>query len=257
MIVLLNSSKTLDFETTSRPGRHSIPEFIADAELLAKQLRRLAPAELMKLMGVSEKLARLNAQRYREFQTPFTPDNAGQALAVFKGDVYSGLDVDRYSAKDFEFAQEHVRILAGLYGILRPLDLIQPYRLEMGYRLKTRRGSNLYEFWGERITAALNRCIVQEKSGLVINMASQEYFKGVNTKRLNARVITPAFKELKNGRLRTVALYTKKARGMLCDFIVQGRIGDIEALKSFDRGGYHYDSGRSTENKWAFVRLEA
>lgn len=254
MIVLMNSSKTLDTARPAATRRYSTPEFIDDAETLVSVLRTRGPDALAELMGISAKLARLNADRYQQWKTPFNLKNAKQALAAFRGDVFAGLAVDGYTAQEFGFAQSHVRILSGLYGLLRPLDLIQPYRLEMSTHLATFRGSNLYQFWGNRITMAIKQLLQKEKSGILINLASLEYVKVIKSADLNARVMTPVFQEIKNGKPRTVVIYTKKARGLMCDEIIRKRIDDVEALKRFNRDGYRFNNIRSSDKRLVFER---
>ena len=254
MIVLMNSSKTLDTERPAATRRYSTPEFIDDAETLVSVLRTRGPDALAELMGISAKLARLNADRYQKWKTPFNLKNAKQALAAFRGDVFAGLAVDGYTAQEFGFAQSHVRILSGLYGLLRPLDLIQPYRLEMSTHLATFRGSNIYQFWGNRITTAIKQLLQKEKSGILINLASLEYVKVIKSADLNARVVTPVFQEIKNGKPRTVVIYTKKARGLMCDEIIRKRIDDVEALKRFNRDGYRINNIRSSDRRLVFDR---
>ena len=254
MIVLMNSSKTLDMEGTAATRRFTVPELIKDAEELTDVLRDFDSVALADLMGVSPKLARLNVERYQQWHTPFSLTNSKQALAAFKGDVFAGMVVDNYSDKDFRFAQSHIRIMSGLYGILRPLDLIQPYRLEMATRLVTNRGNNLYSFWGNRITQILKQLVIKEKSSLLINLASQEYIKSINLNELNAQVITPVFQEIREGKPRTIVIYTKKARGLMCDEIIRKRIKDEQGLKDFKRDGYRFNHTRSSDKRFVFER---
>jgi len=254
MIILINSSKTLDFQQTLRVSEHTIPEFIDDAEFLVGELRALSEAQISKLMGVSAQLTKLNVERYQKWKTPFTVSNARPSLLAFKGDVYSGIDVENYSNQEFNFAQKHLRILAGLYGILRPLDLIQPYRLEMATKLSTSKGKDLYQFWGTRINESLKELTKQEKSGILINLCSLEYLKSVRPKLLDAAIITPVFKEHKDGSYRTVAVYAKKARGLMCNYIIQNRIKDHKALKDFNVQGYQFNKKLSGDRQWVFTR---
>ena len=255
MIVLMNSSKTLDTESPVLTRRYTIPEFIGDAEMLVSSLRSYGPDALAELMGISDKLARLNVERYQKWKTPFKLKNARQSLAAFRGDVFAGLAVDTYSAEDFDFAQSQIRILSGLYGVLRPLDLIQPYRLEMATRLATFRGSTLYEYWGNKITLSLKRILSEEKTAVLLNLASVEYVKTIKMADLNVSVITPVFQDIKNGKPRTVVIYTKKARGLMCDEIIRNRIVDVEDLKRFKRDGYRFNHARSTDLQLVFERL--
>jgi cytoplasmic iron level regulating protein YaaA (DUF328/UPF0246 family) len=250
----MNSSKTLNFEQPAHISKYTVPEFLEDCEFLVSELRKLSGTGLAKLMGVSEKLAILNVRRYKDWRTSPRGADAKQALLAFKGDIYAAMDVDRYKAKTINFAQKHLRILSGLYGILRPLDLIQPYRLEMATKLATDRGKDLYRFWGSRINASLNEILKKEKSGILVNLASAEYFKAAKPKLLRADVITPIFKEYKKPSYRVVAIYAKKARGSMCDYIVQNRITRVNDIQSFDSHGYRFAPGLSSPKDWVFTR---
>jgi uncharacterized protein len=254
MIILMNSSKTLSFEQPARISKHTVPEFIEDCNSLVSELRKLSVSGFAQLMGVSEKLSALNVHRYKNWQRSPGVADTKQALLAFKGDIYAAMAVDRYKMKAFDFAQKHLRILSGLYGILRPLDLVQPYRLEMATKLTTDRGKNLYSFWGNRINTSLNEMCRQEKSGVLVNLASAEYFRAAKPKLLKARVITPVFKEYKDPSYRVVAIYAKKARGLMCDYIIQNRIARVEDLQSFNSDGYRYTPQLSTEKEWVFTR---
>ena len=254
MIAIINSSKTLDFDQPSAKSKHSMPEFLDDADLLIKALRQLSRSDIASLMSVSAKLAELNYDRIAAWRTPFNPSNARPAIAAFKGDVYDGLDAAAFSASDLQFAQAHLRILSGLFGILRPLDLIQPYRLEMAYKLKTSRGKNLYDFWDNKISDALKKALKKDSSGELINLASLEYYKTVKQDRLDSRVITPVFKEMKGKKLRTIAIYAKRARGLMCNYIIKNRLTKAEDLKNFNLDGYCFDRERSSEDELVFVR---
>jgi uncharacterized protein len=254
MIILMNSSKTLDFEQPAHISKHTVPEFLEDCEFLVSKLRKLSLSDFSRLMGVSENLATLNVRRYKDWRTSPGGANAKQALLAFKGDIYAAMDVDRYKAKTINFAQKHLRILSGLYGILRPLDLIQPYRLEMATKLATDRGKDVYRFWGSRINASLSKMLKKEGSGVLVNLASVEYFKATKPKLLNADVITPIFKEYKDPSYRVVALYAKKARGLMSNYIVQNRITRVEDLQSFDLDGYRFAPAQSSDKEWVFTR---
>ena len=253
----MNSSKTLDFQQKARISKHTIPELKKDADKLVKELRKLSTADFSKLLKTSEKLTKLNVERYANWQTQVKESNAKHALLAFRGDIYSGMDVDNYRIKDFNFAQKHMRILSGLYGILRPLDLIQPYRLEMATKLATTRGQNLYHFWGTKINASIKALLKQEKSGVLVNLCSAEYFKAIKPDLLDIKVITPAFKEFKDGSYRFITLYAKKARGMMCNFIIQNHLNRIEELKRFDVAGYKFNESISSDNEWVFTRGES
>ncbi len=254
MIVLMNSSKTLDFQNRANITKHTVPEFNDDAQILVKTLRKLSKSEFSKVMKVSQKLADLNIERYAKWRSDLKSSDAKQALVAFRGDIYSGMDVDNYKAKDFNFAQKHVRILSGLYGILRPLDLMQPYRLEMATKLNTSRGKNMYQFWGNKINNSLKKMLKQEKSGMLVNLCSLEYFKSTQPKDLNARIISPVFKENKNGAYRFVTIYAKKARGMMCNYIIRNQLKRVDELKSFNVEGYKFNPTISSENELAFTR---
>jgi len=206
-------------------------------------------------MSISDKLGQLNAERFQTWHTPFTPDNARQAVLAFKGDVYTGLDAESFSSGDFSFAQKHLRILSGLYGLLKPLDLMQPYRLEMGTRFENTRGKDLYAFWGSKITEALNQLLASDDKVLV-NLASNEYFKSVQKKHLDARLVTPQFKDWKNGQYKMISFYAKKARGLMCRYAIQNRITQADDLKGFNLDGYYFSEDQSDNNNWVFLRDE-
>ncbi|MDX1467150.1 MAG: peroxide stress protein YaaA, partial [Halomonas sp.] len=208
------------------------------------------------LMGISDKLAGLNAARFAEWHTPFTPENAKPAAQAFQGDVYVGLEADTFDDDDNAFAQEHLRILSGLYGLLRPLDLIQPYRLEMGTRLENPAGKDLYAFWKATLTAELDRAVAESGSPALVNLASNEYFKAIDTKRLASRVITPVFKDEKNGKLKIISFYAKKARGLMAAWMIHQRLDDPEGLKDFDVAGYAFDPALSEGDTLVFTRAE-
>ena len=207
-------------------------------------------------MKVSDKIGELNHQRFMNWHTPFDSDNAKQAVLAFKGDVYTGLDAQNFKAADFKFAQKHLRILSGLYGLLRPLDLMQAYRLEMGTKFENQRGKNLYEFWGDEITNALNAQLKKVKSDVLVNLASNEYFKAVKPKNLNAEIITPVFKDFKSGKYKIVSFYAKKARGLMSAYVIHNQITDVEDIKGFDYEGYQYNPEMSTAREWVFTREE-
>jgi len=253
MIFLLSPSKTQDF-TRSGYSDFTIPALLNQGEVLIDQLKTLSSEEISSLMKVSDKLAILNHQRFQDFHLPFDLENSKQALLAFKGTVYDGIDVDHYSEQDFQFAQDKMRILSGLYGILRPLDLIQPYRLEMGTKLATERGNNLYMFWNDRVTDSLNQDMAKESDKIVVNLASQEYFKVIQPKKLDGRILTISFKEEKKGVLKVIAVYAKKARGLMSNFIIKNRINTIDRMKEFSEAGYCYNQALSKEEHWIFSR---
>ncbi len=257
MLHLISPAKTLDFETPPVIDTHTQPQFLEDSALLINELRHLTPPQVSRLMSISETLGQLNAQRFLEWHTPFTPANAKQAVLAFKGDVYTGMAAESFSKKDFTFAQKHLRILSGLYGVLKPLDLIQPYRLEMGTSFTNERGKNLYQFWGDKITDQLNRELDQYKNRVLVNLASTEYFGAVNTKTLQAEIITPVFKDQKNGTYKIISFFAKKARGMMSAYIIKNQLKDVEAIKAFDLAGYSYNETLSSPKEWVFTRAEA
>jgi cytoplasmic iron level regulating protein YaaA (DUF328/UPF0246 family) len=250
MLIVISPAKTLDYNAAPISD-HSLPDFPSDVKALVTVMKKKSAPEIAELMHISENLAVLNEERYKTFQPDFTLQNSKQALLAFKGDVYTKIDVDSYNYADFEFAQHHLRILSGLYGLLKPLDLIQPYRLEMGTKLETRKGANLYEYWGSKIAKALNEA---SKGQSIVNLASQEYFKAVDAKSLKAEVINIHFKEYKNGTYQIIGLFAKQARGMMTNFAIKNRITDPEHLKTFHEAGYEYSESLSGAKDWAFVR---
>ncbi|MCG8412328.1 MAG: peroxide stress protein YaaA [Bacteroidales bacterium] len=254
MIVIISPAKTLDFKTHSSTRRFSIPDLLDDSQILIQELKKLNPTDIMKLMKVNSEIATLNFERNLSWRLPFTLDNAKQALLAFKGQVFVGLDANTLTEDDLIFAQNHLRILSGFYGILRPLDLIQAYRLEMGIALKNPKGKNLYEFWGTKITKILNKELEQQKENVLINLASNEYFKSVNPKQIQADIITPVFKELRGNEYKTITVYAKTARGYMSRFIIENRITNPNDIKSFDVGGYLYSHDLSNAKQWVFVR---
>mgnify|MGYP006267843457 CR=1 FL=1 len=254
MLLLLSPAKTLDF---SEPALelHEQPRMLEDSKALVKVLRRQSESDLMKLMNISEDLAAVNRERYQDFETPFDLSNAKQSLLAFKGDVYLGLGAEDFNRKDLQFAQQQLRILSGLYGLLRPLDLMQPYRLEMGTKLKNERGKNLYEYWGDRITGLLNEDLNangQDKS--VVNLASKEYFSAVDPKKLDGALYQVDFKEHRDGKYKIIAVYAKKARGMMARYAVKNRVTTPEGLKAFDQAGYAFNAELSAEQHFVFTR---
>ena len=256
MLIVVSPAKTLDYETPPKTKINTLPDYLDDSQELINRLRRLSSLDIAELMKVSKKIADLNFDRYEAWNKKFTEKNAKQAALAFKGDVYTGLDAESFSAADFKFAQKHFRILSGLYGLLRPLDLMQPYRLEMGTKLETDRGKNLYEFWGSKITEGLNKQLKKTKSNYLVNLASNEYFKSVKPKELDAEIITPEFREYENGDYKMIGIYAKKARGMLSRYIIQNQLTDPEDIKSFNEDGYKFNKKLSTKDKWVFTRKQ-
>ena len=257
MLVLISPAKTLDFDTPAPTQEFSQGDFLKQSRQLIKELRELSLAQISTLMSISDKLGELNFDRFAHWKTPFTPANAKQAVFAFQGDVYTGMNASEFSAKDIAFAQQHLRILSGLYGVLRPLDLIQAYRLEMGTSFKNSHGKNLYEFWGDSITKTLNKQLAELSSTVVINLASQEYFGAVKPKLLNAELITPVFKDSKNGQYNIISFFAKKARGMMSAYIIKHKITAAEKIKKFDVAGYAFNPTMSSERDWVFTREES
>ena len=256
MLTVISPAKTLDFETAPTTRRSTRPQFIERAAELVKEARELSPEDLRELMGVSEKIAELNHRRFMEWSEPFNLDNARQAILAFKGDVYTGLQAETLSAAQLQFAQQHLRILSGLYGLLRPLDLMQAYRLEMGVRFATSGGRNLYEFWGDSLTRALNTQLGKSGSRVLVNLASNEYFKSLQPGALDAEIITPVFKDLKGGKYKVISFYAKKARGQMARFIIDNELNEPGGLRRFRRDGYRYNRAESTAREPVFTRDE-
>jgi hypothetical protein len=256
MLLVVSPAKKLDYESPLATEKFSQPNLLEQSKLLIADCVKLSPNDIATLMKLSDKLAGLNAARFGEWSMPFTPDNARQAILSFNGDVYTGLDASSFSDDDFDFAQQHFRILSGLYGLLKPLDLMQAYRLEMGCKLANVRGDNLYQFWGEIITDELNKTLSELEDDVVINLASTEYFKSVKKKSLNATVITPAFKDWKNGQYKMISFFAKKARGLMARYIIQNKLTSVEEVKGFELGGYQYNDDLSKGNDWVFTRKE-
>lgn len=256
MLIVVSPAKTLDFDTPPVISEFTQPQLLAESALLIERARQLTPTDIGQLMKISDKLAGLNAARFADWQPDFTPDNAKQALLAFKGDVYTGLDAESLSAKDFEFAQQHLRMLSGLYGLLRPLDLMQAYRLEMGTKLDNVRGKDLYQFWGDIITDKLNDALAEQGDNVLINLASNEYFKAVQPKRLAGQIITPVFKDCKNGQYKIISFYAKKARGLMARYIIQNQLTQVSQLTAFDTDGYYFVEAESTATELMFKREE-
>ncbi len=254
MLITLSPSKGQDFTAVPLSKKHTKPADLKDSELLVKQLRKIKSKKLQELMAISENIANLNVERYKTFTTPFTTKNSRQAIFAFKGDVYGGFDLNSFNEDDYAYAQNHLRILSGLYGCLRPMDLIQPYRLEMKTKLKNDRGDNLYQFWGERITKSINKELKKQEEAVLINLASNEYFKSIKPKLLAGRLLNINFKETKNGKTRVVAIFAKRARGLMADYIIRNRIEKSEDLKQFKLSGYKFDKALSDDKQWTFER---
>ncbi|MDB5763451.1 MAG: yaaA [Herminiimonas sp.] len=254
MLIVLSPAKTLDYATPATTNVHSRPDFIKRSAELIDMLKRLPSEEIGSLMRISDPLAILNAGRYAAWSPKFTAKNAKQAVLAFNGDVYEGLDAPSLTARQLDYAQSHIRILSGLYGVLRPLDLMQPYRLEMGTRLPNARGKDLYAFWGDAVTQALNQALTGQKSKALINLASEEYFKVVRPKLLGTPVITPVFEDWKGGRYKVISFHAKRARGLMARYAAVKGITQAEKLKKFDSEGYAFDADASNERNWLFRR---
>jgi cytoplasmic iron level regulating protein YaaA (DUF328/UPF0246 family) len=254
MLLVVSPAKKLDFESPLATTKTSQASLLAHSEILIERCLELSSDQIATLMKLSDKLAGLNAARFGEWSLPFTTENARQAVLAFNGDVYSGLDANTFSEDDFNFAQQHFRILSGLYGLLKPLDLMQAYRLEMGTKLDNVRGANLYQFWGNIITNELNQALAEQGDDVLINLASTEYFKAVNKKSLNATIITPQFKDWKNGQYKIISFFAKKARGLMARYIIQNQITTIEQLKDFDLAGYQFSGDLTQGNELVFTR---
>jgi len=252
MKIIISPAKSLDLDTEIPTSIYSQPVFLEQSERLSKVLKKKSPKKIGSLMSISPKLSELNWQRNQDWSLPFTMENARQSVFTFKGDVYIGLDAYSIPEDKFELLNDTLRILSGLYGVLKPFDLIQAYRLEMGTKLKVGKTDNLYQFWGDQVTLALNS---EMKEGeLLINLASNEYYKVIKTKDLNSRVITPQFKDFKNGKLKIISFFAKKARGMMVRYIIDKNIKDIEGLKGFDYDGYSYNEELSSMEELVFIR---
>jgi len=254
MLIIISPAKTLDFETPVNSNIYSEASFLKESSQLIKELRKRKVDEIAKLMGISPKLAQLNFERFHQWHLPFTNENAKQALLAFKGEVYTGIDASTFSDEDFKRSQTDLRILSGLYGVLKPMDLIQAYRLEMGKKLENKQGENLYQFWGDKITKSINQDLKTNDHKQLINLASNEYFKSINKKQLKAEIVTPTFKDLKNGEYKMISFYAKKARGLMTRFIIQNKISNPDDIKAFNLEGYMYNPALSKEKDPVFTR---
>jgi len=254
MLIVISPSKTQEYLPHKVNPTPSKPRHLKETVKLAKALKGYKPNQLKKLMSISDKLAELNFDRYRNFSPTFTSKNSSPALLTFKGDVYDGFDLEKYKKQDFDRAQKQLRIVSGLYGVLRPLDLIQQYRLEMKTKLKVGNTKDLYHFWDELLTETINRDLKALKTSIIINLASNEYWSALAEKNLQGEIITPVFQEKKGKTFKTIALFAKRARGMMSDYIIREKVRDIAGLKKFSRDGYRFDSARSEENRLVFAR---
>ncbi len=254
MIVIISPAKNLNINMDFDAPFTTIPEFLTEAESVVNILKTYSPKKIMKLMDINSKLGELNTLRFRDWLLPFKPGNSKPAILMFNGEVYNGLKANTLSSAELEYAQKHLRILSGLYGVLRPLDLMQPYRLEMGTKLKVGRKKDLYGFWGDKITESINRELSGHKEKVFLNLASREYFESLNPGKINGRVLSCTFKEERNGKYQFVTIFGKKARGLMTGFIIKNQIDEVENLKHFDEEGYYFNERISTEREWVFVR---
>ena len=254
MLMLISPAKTLDYETPPTTANCSLPDYLEKSAELITVIRKKSCPQLMKMMHVSQKIAELSVERFNQWQLPFNSENAKQAVLAFKGDVYTGLDAPALAEDKLDYAQQHLRIISGLYGLLRPLDLMQPYRLEMGLELKTKKGANLYQFWGEQITDAVNSMLAKQEEPILINLASNEYFKAIQKKNLDGRLITPVFKDWKNDEYKMISFFAKKARGMMVRYAIAHQLQDSEELQNFDYDGYSLNHELSHSDNWVFCR---
>ncbi|AZM38329.1 peroxide stress protein YaaA [Acinetobacter sp. WCHA39] len=256
MLALISPAKTLDYETTLPTDAYTQPRLLAQSQQLIDVCRKLSASEIASLMTVSEKIANLNVERFRDWNADFDFSNARQALFAFKGDVYTGLDAYHLKDREIDFAQQHLRMLSGLYGLLRPLDLMMPYRLEMGTKLKNSRGHNLYEFWGSMITDQINQDLAEIDAKVLVNLASDEYYKSLNEKKIQAEIIKPVFLDQKNGKYKVISFYAKKARGLMARYLIENKLSQVEQLKAFDSEGYYFDAESSSNKELVFKRDE-
>jgi cytoplasmic iron level regulating protein YaaA (DUF328/UPF0246 family) len=257
MLVLLSPAKKLDYDTPVRTALHTQPLFVEQAAALIKVMKKKSASEVAGLMSLSDNLGKLNAERYAAWTPRFDLGNSRQAVLAFNGDVYEGLDASSLSDKQLKWAQEHLALLSGLYGVLRPLDLMQPYRLEMGTRLATKAGKNLYEYWGSTIASYLNQRLEGQRDPVVLNLASEEYFKSVDLALLKARVVQCVFQDYKSGVWKIISFYAKRARGLMARHIIEHKIDNVPALRGFDAQGYVYAPDVSTDDRLVFRRKQA
>ena len=257
MLIFLSPAKSLDYDTPPHVSTYTEPAFLDRSATLIRQLRALSPADIANLMDLSDPLALLNFQRYADWSLPFTPQNAKQAVLAFDGDVYDGLSARTLSAADLDFAQQHVRILSGLYGILKPLDLMQPYRLEMGTKFKNEAGKDLYAFWGETLLNTINAELDTLARPVAVNLASEEYFKAAIGRKFKGELIQPVFEDWKGGKYKIISFYAKRARGLMTRYAVLNRLTAPEDLKGFDLDGYAFAPEASDEATWVFRRRVA
>jgi len=254
MLAIISPAKTLDYESAVEKFDVFQPSLTDYSEQLIEICRTLTPAQIGSLMSISDKLAGLNAARFSQWQKEHNEQNARAAIYAFRGDVYTGLEAETLTRDELLFANKHLRMLSGLYGLLRPLDLMQPYRLEMGTKLANPRGKDLYAFWGDIITTEIQTALLEQGDDVLVNLASDEYYKAVKPNKLNARIIKPVFLDNKGGKYKVISFYAKKARGLMCRYIIQQQLTEVEALKDFDLGGYWFDATASSQDEWVFKR---
>jgi cytoplasmic iron level regulating protein YaaA (DUF328/UPF0246 family) len=254
MLIVISPAKTLDYETPATTQTQTMPRFLNRSAELINELSTLSVQDVAQLMKLSDKLASLNVARYNSWTKDYDDSEGKQAILAFKGDVYTGLDAESLSEDKLAYAQDHLRMLSGLYGVLRPLDLMLPYRLEMGTKLANKGGKDLYQFWGNELTESLNEDLAKQEESVLVNLASNEYYKAVKPKQINAQIITPVFKDQKNGQYKIISFYAKKARGLMTRYIIDNAITDPEQLKRFDYEGYYYCESESEGNTFVFKR---
>ena len=254
MLIVISPAKKLDYSSPVAAKNYSQPQLLDHSAELLQGLKKLSPQDVCALMGLSDNLGALNYERFQAWDRPFTKDNAKPAILAFKGDVYQGLDADSMTDKQLDWAQDHLRILSGLYGLLRPMDLMQPYRLEMGTKFANQRGKDLYQFWGNIITDEINSLLSNAKTPVLLNLASNEYFKSVQQKNIAGRVVTPVFMDKKGDKYKIVSFYAKKARGLMSAYIIKNKITAVEGIKKFDVDGYRFNSAMTDGDSWVFTR---
>ena len=256
MLIVISPAKTLDFETPAPSSSYTQPQLLKNSEVLIDILSTKSPSDIEKMMGISPSLAVLNVERYHQWSRPFRLNNAKQAIYAFKGDVYTGLVAESFTDKQMAYAQEHLRILSGLYGVLRPLDLMQAYRLEMGIKLDNSEGANLYKFWGDKITKNINKQLKTIDSKILLNLASNEYFKSIDTKAINAEIVTPVFKDWKNGQYKLISFFAKKARGSMSAWVLKNKVKTVRKLQQFNVDGYQFSPEDSSDTNIVFLRRQ-
>ena len=254
MLIVISPAKKLDYSSPVTAKNHSQPALLDHSAELLQGLKKLSPQDVCALMGLSDNLGALNYERFQAWDRPFTEDNAKPAILAFKGDVYKGLDAESMTEKQLEWAQDHLRILSGLYGLLRPMDLMQPYRLEMGTKFANQRGKDLYQFWGNIITDEINSLLSNAKSPVLLNLASNEYFKSVQQKNIAGRIVTPVFMDKKGDKYKIISFYAKKARGLMSAFIIKNKITAVDGIKKFNVDGYSFNSAMTDGDSWVFTR---